>query len=321
MITSENLQQRDVTFKPGDTVRVHYRVIEGNRERIQVFEGLVIARKGGGRQRDVHGQKELLRRRRGEGLPAPFAQDSEDRGRLQGRGAARQALLHQGQGRPQGEGQEGQEVAKALAGIPLEERLPQGNLPLRLRRRVGGRTQRAAGRGRRGGPRRPRGPLAAAAVVLGEGEISGLNDSKTLSANVRESLFVEVLRRAEAASVVTFPAWWIDEFGVGPANSEALRRAIVSLEPHAGCGLADGNLALGPEIECLPRADGTSAAVAAASVVAKVLRDDAMRALAGDACRIRLREELRLRDARAPARARPARSLPGPSPELRRSPP
>ena len=48
MITSENLQQRDVTFKPGDTVRVHYRVVEGNRERIQVFEGLCIARKGGG---------------------------------------------------------------------------------------------------------------------------------------------------------------------------------------------------------------------------------------------------------------------------------
>jgi large subunit ribosomal protein L19 len=48
MITSENLQQRDVTFKPGDTVRVHYRVIEGNRERIQVFEGLCISRKGGG---------------------------------------------------------------------------------------------------------------------------------------------------------------------------------------------------------------------------------------------------------------------------------
>ena len=48
MITSENLRQRDVTFKPGDTVRVHYRVVEGNRERIQIFEGLCIARKGGG---------------------------------------------------------------------------------------------------------------------------------------------------------------------------------------------------------------------------------------------------------------------------------
>jgi len=48
MITSENLQQRDVVFKPGDTVKVHYRVIEGSRERVQVFEGLCIARKGGG---------------------------------------------------------------------------------------------------------------------------------------------------------------------------------------------------------------------------------------------------------------------------------
>jgi large subunit ribosomal protein L19 len=48
MITSDNLQQKDITFKPGDTVRVHYRVIEGNRERIQVFEGLCISRRGGG---------------------------------------------------------------------------------------------------------------------------------------------------------------------------------------------------------------------------------------------------------------------------------
>jgi ribonuclease HII len=44
--------------------------------------------------------------------------------------------------------------------------------------------------------------------------------------------------------------------------------------------LADGNLKLGSEVECLPRADGKSAAVAAASVVAKVLRDGAMRSLA-----------------------------------------
>ncbi len=34
-------------FSPGDTVRVHVRVIEGGRERIQVYEGVVIARKGG----------------------------------------------------------------------------------------------------------------------------------------------------------------------------------------------------------------------------------------------------------------------------------
>ena len=35
-------------FAPGDTVKVHVRVVEGNRERIQVFEGAVIARQGSG---------------------------------------------------------------------------------------------------------------------------------------------------------------------------------------------------------------------------------------------------------------------------------
>ena len=35
-------------FQPGDTVRVHVKVVEGNRERIQVFEGAVIKRQGEG---------------------------------------------------------------------------------------------------------------------------------------------------------------------------------------------------------------------------------------------------------------------------------
>ncbi len=35
-------------FRPGDTLRVHVRVVEGNRERIQVFQGVVIRRQGGG---------------------------------------------------------------------------------------------------------------------------------------------------------------------------------------------------------------------------------------------------------------------------------
>lgn len=35
-------------FRPGDTVRVNVRVIEGGRERVQAFEGVVIARDGGG---------------------------------------------------------------------------------------------------------------------------------------------------------------------------------------------------------------------------------------------------------------------------------
>ena len=123
------------------------------------------------------------------------------------------------------------------------------------------------------------GPLVAAAVVLGEGEIPGLDDSKVLSASLREELYGKVLEDATALCVVAFPAWWIDRHGVGAANKEALRRVLDGLLPYSGCALADGNLKLGLGVECLPRADGKSAAVAAASVVAKVLRDGAMQAL------------------------------------------
>jgi large subunit ribosomal protein L19 len=36
------------TFRPGDTLKVHVRVIEGNKSRVQVFQGVVIRRSGGG---------------------------------------------------------------------------------------------------------------------------------------------------------------------------------------------------------------------------------------------------------------------------------
>jgi large subunit ribosomal protein L19 len=35
-------------FRPGDTVKVHVKVVEGNRSRVQIFQGVVIARDGGG---------------------------------------------------------------------------------------------------------------------------------------------------------------------------------------------------------------------------------------------------------------------------------
>lgn len=47
-ITSEQLRSDIPEFRPGDTVRVHAKVVEGTRERIQVFEGVVISRRGEG---------------------------------------------------------------------------------------------------------------------------------------------------------------------------------------------------------------------------------------------------------------------------------
>src|ERR671935_332794 len=51
--TIESLEQRNMRadlpqFKAGDTLRVHFKVIEGNRQRIQVFEGICIKRQGSG---------------------------------------------------------------------------------------------------------------------------------------------------------------------------------------------------------------------------------------------------------------------------------
>ncbi|RWZ60513.1 50S ribosomal protein L19 [Halobacillus fulvus] len=47
-ITKEQLRTDLPDFRAGDTVKVHVKVVEGNRERIQVFEGVVIKRQNGG---------------------------------------------------------------------------------------------------------------------------------------------------------------------------------------------------------------------------------------------------------------------------------
>jgi len=48
-LVEQSFLRRDVpAFRPGDTVKVHVRVVEGNRERVQVFQGVVIRRQGGG---------------------------------------------------------------------------------------------------------------------------------------------------------------------------------------------------------------------------------------------------------------------------------
>ncbi|HWQ62602.1 MAG TPA: 50S ribosomal protein L19 [Negativicutes bacterium] len=47
-LEQEQMRSDIPVFKPGDTVRVHVKVVEGARERIQVFEGTVIKRQGSG---------------------------------------------------------------------------------------------------------------------------------------------------------------------------------------------------------------------------------------------------------------------------------
>ncbi len=48
LVDRQTLREDIPAFRPGDTVRVHVRVVEGNRERVQVFQGAVIRRQGSG---------------------------------------------------------------------------------------------------------------------------------------------------------------------------------------------------------------------------------------------------------------------------------
>jgi len=50
LIDTESLRSDIPDFAPGDEVKVHVRVVEGNKERVQVFQGNVIGRQGGGLQ-------------------------------------------------------------------------------------------------------------------------------------------------------------------------------------------------------------------------------------------------------------------------------
>ena len=67
-ITSGQIQQGRDTFKVGDGVRVHTRVREGDKERIQLFSGIVIARKGHG----IHQSFTVRRVTAGEGVERVF---------------------------------------------------------------------------------------------------------------------------------------------------------------------------------------------------------------------------------------------------------
>jgi large subunit ribosomal protein L19 len=79
-------------FRPGDTVKVHVRVVEGSRERVQVFQGVVIRRQGGGLRETFTVRKMSF----GVGVERTFPVHSPSIARLEivSRGAVRRAKLY-----------------------------------------------------------------------------------------------------------------------------------------------------------------------------------------------------------------------------------
>lgn len=162
------------------------------------------------------------------------------------------------------------------------------------------------------------GPVAAAAVILDPGDIpEGLDDSKRLDAAARETVFGAIVARAAAVSFASLSAAAIDGCDIRKASLEAMRRAVAGLSLPPAMVLADGR-DVPPGLPCHGRAvvkgDQRSQSIAAASIVAKVLRDRMM-ARAG-ACDGRYGFEVHM--GYATARHRAAIGEHGPAPRLHR---
>ncbi len=132
------------------------------------------------------------------------------------------------------------------------------------------------------------GPLVVAGVLLDYGSLKEhkvrplayLNDSKQCSEERREELFHAVLACAEKIAVRVIPPGDIDRNGLHKSNLAGLRAMLEALSPADAC-LVDG-FKLGPAAPkhtAVVDGDEKSAAIAAASIVAKVTRDRLMHRL------------------------------------------
>jgi len=127
------------------------------------------------------------------------------------------------------------------------------------------------------------GPVCAAAVILPKGlQIPGLTDSKKLSDKKRRELYPIIKEQAVAYGIGFASHEEIDDINILQATYLAMERALQQLEGKADLALIDGNRArdFGLNVKTVVKGDSLSASIAAASVLAKVTRDDLMLELA-----------------------------------------
>jgi len=131
------------------------------------------------------------------------------------------------------------------------------------------------------------GPVVAVAVILDPARpIHGLADSKALAPARRAALSVEIRARCLAWGLGWADAAEVDAINVLQASLLAMRRALLALSVPPSHVIVDGNrcpdvrgMAVECTVEAVVRGDATVPAVSAASILAKVARDDFMREL------------------------------------------
>ena len=121
------------------------------------------------------------------------------------------------------------------------------------------------------------GPVVAAACILPVGLfIEGLNDSKKLTAKKRKEVFNKIIENAIAYCIAEASVEEINELNILEADMLAMRRAVEGLQIKADFAIIDGNISRGFEIPTMTviKGDATSPSIAAASILAKVTRDE-----------------------------------------------
>ncbi|MBF0329444.1 MAG: ribonuclease HII [Nitrospirae bacterium] len=123
------------------------------------------------------------------------------------------------------------------------------------------------------------GPVVAAAVILPEGlRIEGVRDSKKVPKAEREALFLEIKESASAIGIGIVDADDIDRINILNATRLAMCKAVSSMRFKPDVLLIDAVILPALDIRQVPiiKGDAKSAAIAAASIIAKVTRDQMM---------------------------------------------
>lgn len=123
------------------------------------------------------------------------------------------------------------------------------------------------------------GPVCAAAVIIGGAPIHGLADSKQLGPRARAVAARHIRRQALCWRIGWAGVQEIEEHNILGASLLAMRRALSGLSIPPALVLVDGNRdpGCGLPTRCLIKGDKRYAAIAAASILAKVARDRYMR--------------------------------------------
>lgn len=128
------------------------------------------------------------------------------------------------------------------------------------------------------------GPVVAAAVILpSDYQNPWINDSKKLSRRNREELIAEIKEKALSWAISQASVEEIDRINILNASFLAMKRAVLQLSVEPQHLLIDGNLwksDLTIPYTCVVKGDGKFTAIAAASILAKVHRDELMEKLA-----------------------------------------